>query len=417
MSAGTRLSGTLTDIAREYGTPAYVYRLDAVRTAAAALRAALPPAVRAYYSVKANPHPLLAAALVSAGFDLEISSIGELAVAATTGTTGRSLYTGPGKTEEELVAALRAGVRLFSVESRTEHDRLLRLTDRTEATDVRHLVRLNPAGAQAPAGLRMAGAPSQFGVAVEQLEAGEPMLTAAGRLRFAGFHLYSASNVADGPALLTELSGNAAVVAAVARNTAAVPEVVDIGGGFAAPFAVPGARTAYPDLRAGLAAALDAHLPGWRSGEPAVAVESGRHLVAEAGVLLTTVMDVKTTGGQRYIVCDAGVNALGGMSGLGRLLPPRAQPERHEPGGQEGVLVGPLCTPLDILNRRVELTEPAVGDVLAIPNTGAYGLTAGLVAFLGRPMPVEVVLDGTDVAGARRLMLSETEVGCREFLG
>jgi diaminopimelate decarboxylase len=256
----------------------------------------------------------------------------------------------------------------------------------------------------------MTGGPSQFGVPVAQLEAGSPLLRPVGGLRPVGFHLYSATNVVDGPALLAELSANVATIASVMRKTGFAPEMVDIGGGFAAPFTVPGSRSAYRELRAGLTAVFDEELPGWRSGSVEVAVESGRYLVAGAGTLLTTVMDVKVSGDRRHVVCDAGVNALGGMSGLGRLLPPGAQPAGPQAGAEEVVLTGPLCTPLDVLNRRAGLRDPRIGDVLAIPNVGAYGLTASLIAFLGRPMPVEIVLDGANLVGVRRLELTEAEV-------
>jgi len=405
MTAGSDHGDMFDQVARTYGTPAYVYQLEDVRRAAADLRSALPDQVGAYYSVKANPHPLVVGTLTGAGFDLEISSVGELDAARAAGADlGRCLYTGPGKTEAEMAAALAAGVRTFSLESAADHARLAGLG---HPAGVRGLLRLNPTAARSVAGLRMTGGPSPFGIPIEQLDADSPLLREVGGLRPAGFHLYSATNVADGAALSAELAANVVTIAAVAEKTGLVPEIVDIGGGFGAPFTAPGARVTYSELRAALATVLDAELPGWRSGGPAVAVESGRYLVAGAGTLLTTVMDVKVSGDRRYVVCDAGVNALGGMSGLGRLLPPGAQPGGDQAGVEESVLVGPLCTPLDVLNRRAGLRAPRIGDVLAIPNVGAYGLTASLIAFLGRPLPVEVVLDGTSLAGVRRLALAE----------
>jgi diaminopimelate decarboxylase len=142
---------------------------------------------------------------------------------------------------------------------------------------------------------------------------------------------------------------------------------------------------------------------GWRENRPAIAVESGRYLVAGCGTLLTTIMDVKDTHNSRYVVCDAGVNALGGMYGNGRLALPRAQPANQSADGTEVVLAGPLCTPLDVLGRGTRIGDPSPAQVLAIPNVGAYGLTASLVAFLGRPLPIEVVIDGSDVVDVRQL--------------
>ncbi|MEN3305274.1 MAG: diaminopimelate decarboxylase [Micromonosporaceae bacterium] len=403
-TAGTRHREVVTELTRRYGTPLYVYDLAVVRAAVQDLLAALPAGVEVYYSAKANPHPVLIAAVAGLGLRVEISSRGELEAAARAGVPAqRCLYTGPAKTREEMAHGVARGVRLFSVESPVDRQRLTCAA----GEPVGYLVRLNGRTAPGPAGLRMTGVPTQFGVSAETLAPGSALFRPAGNARPVGVHLFSASNVPDGSALLGELTTNLAVAVHTCARMAFQPELVDLGGGFGAPFATPGPRPAYPYLRQGLSTALDEALPGWRLGEPRVAVESGRYLVAGAGTLLTQVMDRKAPDGREYLVCDAGVNALGGMSGLGRLLP-AAQPEHQPVDSAAAVLTGPLCTPLDVLSRAARVGDVAVGDVLAIPNVGGYGLTASLVAFLGRPLPVEVVLDGDEVVAVRQLTISET---------
>jgi diaminopimelate decarboxylase len=357
--------------------------------------------------VKANPHPVLVAAVAALGVDVEISSTGELAAVLAAGIAAdRALYTGPAKTVDELAHAVREGVRRFSVESEPDRDRLVAAA----GSPVDYLVRLHAdraGGAAGAVGLRMTGAPAQFGVDAAALRPGAALLEPAGSTRPVGFHVFSATNIADEDALLAEFEAAVVVAAGTAERTGFTPAVVDLGGGFGAPFAVPGDRPDYPRLRAGLARLLDARLPGWRRGTPAVAVESGRYLMAAAGTLLTTVMDVKSRAGRTFVICDAGVNALGGMSGLGRLLP-AAQPRGRTGDAAPVVLVGPLCTPLDVLSRSARVGQPAAGDVLAVPNVGAYGLTASLVAFLGRPLPVEVVIDGDRVVDARQMHVTSS---------
>lgn len=389
----------LTDLAGTYGTPLYVYQLDAVRAAATSLAEALPEGVRVYYSVKANPHPVIVSTLLDCGTGLEISSAGELEATGT--RQAPRIYTGPGKTADEIAEAVHAGVRLFSVESRTERDRLAA----TARQPVDFLLRLNPQAAHASAGLRMTGGPSQFGVDMATLRQDTELLTPSPQARPIGFHTFSATNLTTEDALLTELRANVAAVSEAVRLTGLRPELIDIGGGFAAPYMVPGEPVRYTRLCTEIASTLDAEFSGWRGGEPVVAVESGRYLTAASGVLLTTVLDVKPSGSSTYLVCDAGINVLGGMYGTGRLVAPKAQPAGQPPDAPAGVLVGPLCTPLDVLGRAARVADPRVGQVLVIPNVGAYGLTASLVAFLGRPIAGEVVLDGTDVVSARRLEL------------
>ncbi|MGC4897003.1 type III PLP-dependent enzyme [Micromonospora sp. DT31] len=403
--AADRRRGLLDELARDYGTPLYAYQLDAVRDAVDGLRRSLPDEVRLLYSAKANPHPAILRTVTAAGAGLELSSVGEVGAATGIGApTTELLYTGPGKTTEEMASAIRDGVRRFSIESLTDRDRLVAAAG---DTGVEYLVRINAPGRRRGAGLRMTGGPSQFGVDSADLVSTPELLRPAAGARPVGFHIFSATNVPDEAALLTELETNIGTAVWAAEQTGFTATTIDIGGGFGAPYAAPGHRPHYGGLRDELTRLLDRSLPGWRSGEPWVVVESGRHLVAESGTLLTTVLDVKTSGPHTYLVCDAGINALGGMHGLGRLLAPAAQPTDPDGDGTATptVMVGPLCSPLDILSRSATVARPAVGQVLAIPNVGAYGLTASLVAFLGRELPVEVALDGDEVVEARRLSL------------
>jgi diaminopimelate decarboxylase len=387
------------EYAERYGTPLYVYQLEKVREAAAALRRSLPEPCRLYYSLKANPHPLIADELATVGVSAEISSSGELRAAlATRQLAADILYTGPGKTLRDMRMAIRAGVRRFSVESTAER-RQLADAAADEAVDVGYLVRINAPGAAAgSSGLRMTGVPSQFGIDFDQACALPELFRRTGRLRPLGLHFFPVTNVADPEALAREFELSVETAAAVRLKTGFTPSLIDLGGGFAAPFARPGDLPDYSGLRGVLEAPLDRLFPRWRTGSPVIAFESGRHLAGPCGTLLTTVLDVKRSGGRTYAVLDAGTHVLGGMSGLGRIMAPAAVPlvdcgpgggmeERPGAEGAEGAttLVGPLCTPLDVLNRSASLGPLKAGDLLRIPNTGAYGLTAGLLAFLSRP--------------------------------
>jgi diaminopimelate decarboxylase len=166
-------------------------------------------------------------------------------------------------------------------------------------------------------------------------------------------------------------------------------------------------RPRYALLRAALEDALDEHFPYWRSGTPEIAFEAGRYLAGDCGELITSVTNVKQSRGQTFAIVDAGINTLGGMAGLGRLMPVAVTPDfAEQPTGTEAVtLAGPLCTPGDLLARNVQIPAPEPGDILTIPNVGAYGLTASLVLFLGRPACCEVVTRGGEVVAASQLEL------------
>ncbi|MFG3255719.1 type III PLP-dependent enzyme [Streptomyces sp. NPDC048172] len=410
------------ELLAEYGSPLYVYDLPAVRTACRELRASLPEPARLYYSLKANPHPALVAALRAEGARAEITSRGELASALSAGCPpSELLYSGPGKTPGELDEAIRAGVRSFSAESAGDLARI-GAAAAGEGAEARCVLRVNAAGAPGGAGLRMTGSSSQFGFDEDVLlDAAERGLLTPPGTRVVGLHFFPLTNARDEAGLAAELVQSVHTAAQLRDRLGLDLQLVDLGGGFAAPYAVPGERPVYGGLRAVVCAALDEWLPGWRDGTPVVAFESGRHLVGGAGRLLCTVTDVKRSRGADFAVLDAGINHLGGLSGLGRLLPMSARPLR--PAGAEATqritLAGPLCTPADLLGRQVEIPGGLrPGMVLAFPNVGAYGLSASLLGFLGHPAPAEVVTDVTDgergVVSATRLTLERSEIRTKE---
>ena len=179
------------------------------------------------------------------------------------------------------------------------------------------------------------------------------------------------SNAQDEDSLLAEYEF-VLQSAAQLRQEAGLPlEFLDIGGGFSSPYAVPGPRTDYPKLRAGLEVLLDLYLPEWRDGGMELACESGRYLSGSSGSLLAGVVNVKESRGRRFVILDGGINVLGGLSGIGRLLPAAIGVDGEAP--LTGSLVGPLCTPGDSLAKAAKLPELSAGDVVTVPNVGAYG--------------------------------------------
>ncbi|MFF9173054.1 type III PLP-dependent enzyme [Streptomyces sp. NPDC014793] len=407
-------------LAAEYGTPLYVYDLDDVAEAKADLFSSLPEGVDLYYALKANPHPDLVRTLGeegpgAPGCGTEISSTGELAAVLAAGLPAAGcLYTGPGKTAHELDEAIRLGVRLFSTDSVTDVRRLDSVAAR-RGVRVGTLLRVNAASATATTSIRMTGTPSQFGFDSEDLAGALAQLRGGpagpGGLRavdVTGMHFFPLSNTTDEDNLIGEFRNTLATAAELSRVHELPLRYLDIGGGFSVPYGVPGGRTRYPKLRTELEAALDVEFPHWRDGSPRIAFESGRYLAGGSGTLLATVTNVKVSRGRKFVITDAGINTFGGMSGLGRLLPVAVEPAGPGEPVQRASLVGPLCTPGDVLGREIELPELAPGDLLAIPNAGAYGPTASLLMFLGRPAPTEVTVRDGAVVSASRLVHSRS---------
>lgn len=401
-------SPSVREALHRVGTPAYVYDLAEVRRNARRLRAALPQRCGLYYSLKANPHPALLRELRNGGAGPEVCSPGELEVALDAGwPAADALYTGPGKRDIDLAAALRSGVRTFSVDSPAALDQL----DRTAASlgvRARCLLRVNDDHPTPGQRLAMTGVPSQFGADTDWVLAEPERFAGRPNASVVGLHLYMGTNLVGTDDLVAQFGHSlrtaARLIVALEADGAAI-DMLDLGGGFGAPFARAGAAVEFDGLRERLEELFDNSLPAWRDGHPAIAFESGRYLVGTAGTLVTAVLDTKRSHGREIVVLESGINHLGGMSGLRRLPPlvPHLLPVGGAPGPAdptettdtiETTVVGPLCTPLDTWARGIPLPRLAPGDLLAVPNTGAYGLHASLLAFLGHPAPAEIVIDG-----------------------
>ncbi|MFH8559483.1 alanine racemase [Streptomyces sp. NPDC017988] len=389
----------LEDLA-DVPTPAYVYDLAEVRRNHARLRASLPERTGLYYSLKANPHPALLRTLREGGARPEVCSTGELTAALEAGWAADTvLYTGPGKRDAEITDALERGVRFFSVDSPHAIEQLSRLAEESGAP-ARCLLRINDDEPVPGQGLAMTGVASQFGADAGWVLAEPARFANRPHARVVGLHLYMGSNLGEVDALEAQFDRalrTARTLDATLSAHGVRCEVLDLGGGFGAPFARAGHAPDLRALRPRLEALFDEEIPGWRDGGPEVVFESGRHLVGTAGTLLTAVLDVKRSHGKDIVVLESGINHLGGMAGMRRLPPLNptlvAAQERREAQELTALVAGPLCTPLDTWSRAARLPALRPHDLVAVPNVGAYGLSASLVAFLGHPLPAEAVVD------------------------
>jgi diaminopimelate decarboxylase len=407
------------DLASRYGTPLYVYDLAVIRQARRDLAGGLPVGSRVLNSLKANPLPAVVAELARMGCGADVSSPRELDIALAAGIVPPDvLYTGPAKTAQEVSHALARDVRLFSAESPTDLALLSRCA-RAAGTRARALLRLNPSAYPTGAGLPMGGLPSQFGSDVAWVRA-QPGSFAAPSVRVVGAHIYTGTGAADVGTLLSWMASGLEAAREAADALGLTWEVIDLGGGFGHPFVTSGRRPDLAGLGAGLTRLIEqAFPPPYR---PECVFESGRYLAAGAGQLVLRVQDIKESKGERFVLVDGGVNVIGGLSALRRVPPITAEAIPVSPGAgrtetesaarSPGLvrLVGPLCTTVDVLHRNMNVGQLAVGDLLVVPNAGAYGLTASLVAFLGRVAPAEVCIDGSRVVSATRL-----EYGYREL--
>lgn len=384
-------------LAERFGTPLYVYDAGVIRGKLARLRRCL-PGFEVHYSVKANPNPAIVRLLLEEGCGLEIASGGELQLALACGCpAGRILFAGPGKTEAELARAVEAGVGEIHVESEAEIRRLERLA-RANGRRVDVALRINPGAAARGGAMVMGGQASPFGFDEELLPELVERLAAAPDLRLSGLHVYCGTEILDAEVLLEMYRHTLEVAGRLADLAGRELETVDFGGGLGVPYFERDAELDLERVGASLAPLL-AQARRRRGLERArFVVEPGRYLTAESGVYLARVVCVKRSRGVTYLVLDGGLNhnlAAAGCLGqvLRRNYPVAIANRLEEPATATCDVVGPLCTPLDTLARKARLPEAAEGDLVAIFQSGAYGLTASPNDFLSHPTPCEALAE------------------------
>lgn len=400
---GGRLGGIAPEIlAERFGTPLYVYDLGVVDGQVAALRAVLPPSCDVAYAVKANPALAVVAHLAGLGLGADVASAGELKTVLRAGVDPSVVVmTGPGKRDDELRAAVAAGIRVVTVESPGELARLERIAAE-EGVVVPILLR---AAVPADVGLervRLVGddGAGKFGMDDNDLQATARAAVRSRHLDLLGLHAFGASNVVDAEALADHAERTVELARLLAIATGFRLRLVNVGGGLGIPYE-PDDRAldvrAFGARLAAIAALLTAD-PATR--ETRLLLEPGRFLVGPAGAYLARVVDCKTVEGTRVVVLDGGVHHMLRPALVGQEHRIRALGATASWGTKAFpvTVAGPLCSGLDILAGQAVMPVPAVGELIAVLDAGAYGFTASMPLFLSHPTPAEVVIrDGAAV--------------------
>jgi len=394
------------ELLERYGSPLYVYDLDEAESQAKALFELLPKSSQVLYSVKANPIPELCVALRKAGCRVEIASEAELKIAHEAGfAPDQILCSGPGKNASLVREMLLAGVTHFSCDSWHDLERLSGVALATQKT-AKALLRLQLSGAPAES-VGVGAMQGHFGVdPAELINGGVTRLAALRGAELAGIHVYSGGQIQSVERLASSFEYAIQLGEQIAG--AGIPlRVLDLGGGFPWPFGTSDAPVDISGLREKL---LGVVAKRRLTADAELWFESGRYLGASCGTLLSTVLDVKVLDGSKtYIILDTGIIHLGGMAGLGRIyravasIEPLA--EHHSQTMQSADVMGPTDYALDYVTRDASVPPLQPGDTVAIPNVGAYGLTASLVAFAGLQPPAEICCRGTSVISVRRLQI------------
>ena len=385
---------SLSRLAARIGqTPFYAYDRGLLRARVAQLRAALPRAIKLHYAMKANPMPAVVGLMAGLVEGIDVASAGELKVALDAGASPLEIsFAGPGKRDPELRQAVASGV-LINVESMRELP-VLAQAAQDLGLPARVAVRVNPDFELKGSGMKMGGGPKQFGVDTEVVP---HMLAWIGRegLAFEGFHLFAGSQNLRADSICEAQQKSYELALRLAQDAPTPVKFLNLGGGFGIPY-FPGEQSL--DL-APIGLNLQALAERCARELPLahIVIELGRYLVGEAGVYVTRIVDRKVSRGQVYLVADGGLHhhlsASGNFGQVVRKNYPVTIGNRAASAEREvASVVGPLCTPLDLLADRMDLPVAQIGDLAVVYQSGAYGASSSPQSFLGHPACVEVLV-------------------------
>ena len=374
-------------------TPFYAYDRQLLSARVQQLRGVLPAAISLHYAIKANPMPALVGWMAALVDGLDVASGAELRVALDAGMDPREIsFAGPGKSEVELAQAVASGI-LLNIESAREVRLLADISSRL-GTPARVAVRVNPDYELKSSGMKMGGGPKQFGIDAERVP---EVLADIGRegLAFEGFHIFSGSQNLRAEAICEAQTKGLELATRLAAEAPSTVISVNLGGGFGIPY-FPGEKpldlAAIGDHLEGIAESAASSLPGAK-----LVIELGRFLVGEAGVYVARVIDRKVSRGEVFLVTDGGLHHhLSASGNFGQVIrknyPVEIGTRGMDAPREVASVVGPLCTPLDLLADRMQLAEAGLGDLVVVFQSGAYGITASPMRFLSHPAALEVLV-------------------------
>ena len=374
-------------------TPLFVYSRSMISDRVASLREAMPERLRINYAIKANSFPPLLEHVAGLVDGLDIASGGELEMIRAAGVSGeRVSFAGPGKRDEELEAAISAGVTL-NLESENEARRALAIGEKLGIAP-RLAIRVNPDFELKGSGMKMGGGAKPFGVDADRVPALAREIVAANCV-WRGLHIFTGSQALDADAVIETQANTLDLAHRIAGEAGLDLPKLNMGGGFGIPYFH--GDTPLDITRVGEALAERfASLPETLAGAE-LYIELGRYIVGEAGVYLTRIVDRKQSHGETYLITDGGLHhqlaASGNFGTVVRRNYPLAIASRFGAEPVEVVnVVGCLCTPLDRLADKAHLPRAEIGDIVAVFCAGAYGASASPSAFLGQGPAAEMLV-------------------------
>lgn len=376
------------------GTPCYLYDMEKARQQLVTLRRFLPENLNVYYAVKANPNEQVLSELLPTIDGLDVASQKELQRALSAGYDAQNCsFAGPSKSIAELEFALAQGA-FVSAESKTEVARILDWAERNQ-TQVQFGLRINPAFELRASGMHMGGGAQPFGIDEEQVAEVIEVVTRNGWGKVTGLHIYAGSQCLQVSSLLELYDASLACFKRLQHQLNLTLTHLNLGGGLGVPYFPGNQPLDIEEFGAGFKELLSSY-QDFLQGKKLI-LELGRYLMADAGYYVCRVNDIKESRGEAFVMVDGGMHHhLANSGNLGQLLRKNYPVVIGNKLAQCSVgdvnISGPLCTPLDVVAKKLATPKIEIGDFVVVLLSGAYGLTASPVGFLSQPEARELVI-------------------------
>jgi len=378
---------------KQFETPFYLYDRDIIRKQNKKLRETIPSNSSLYYSIKANPLIGLCQFMRTQTDGTEVSSKGELYIALKAGVSPNNIvFSGPGKTDKELEYAIDNNIKLINVESLKEMELINEISEaRNKITPI--AIRVNPSDSHSNARIKMSGVSSQFGV--EETELNKLFFESVRKLKYVqlmGVQVYTGTQNLDSESLTINIKYIISLALKLSNQYRFELKYLNLGGGFGVPYFSQEKELDMDKLKTNLIAIFEQYCNELRGTE--IIFESGRYLMAEAGVFVVKILYAKESKGSHYLICNGGSNFHSASAFLGRFVRSNFPMYVLNKEEQDKVytVTGSLCTPTDVIGQDVKLdSRSEIGDYIIIEKSGAYGLTNSPSEFLSHENPMEII--------------------------
>lgn len=381
-------------LASKYGTPLYIYDAKEINNSFEKLKSVLPENSKIYFSLKSNPLIGICQQLYKKGCKVEVASMGELYIALKSKVGPKDiLFTSPGKTIDELEYAIDKNINLINAES-FEEIKLINDIGLKKNKIIKIIIRINPDFNNTSSTVKMSGVSSQFGIDESGLtyELFNKIKTMK-NIDLCGIQVYMGTQILDCNAIYNNFKEIIVLAKRISKKFGFKLKYLDCGGGFGVKYFPNDKELDLEELKI-----LNKELLLELKDIPDTQLifESGRFLLANAGIFVTSIKYIKESKGKKYYICDGGMNCFSSAAFLGRFVrnnfPIYSITNSVET--EEVNVTGPLCTPTDLIGQNIIINKAEINDIIIIDKAGAYGLTYSPILFLSHNSPREIIVDG-----------------------